>query len=200
MPAVPGYEGAWSSPADAPYIDPRYKPLWAALNDLDLVMVVHADAAAATEGLQDYTHGGLNMIINKTLPGEMIASLIVGHVFRDYPNLRLVCVETGVGWMAHFIKWMDVLQREHPAMYPGHTERLSETFHRHVFGSFLWDTVGVLNRDVIGVNNIMWCNDFPHAYGPWPNSSDLIRKELADIDEESRHKVLAGNAVRVFRL
>jgi hypothetical protein len=46
----------------------------------------------------------------------------------------------------------------------------------------------------------MWCNDFPHAYGPWPNSSALIRKELADIDEESRHKVLAGNAVRVFRL
>jgi predicted TIM-barrel fold metal-dependent hydrolase len=202
MPAVPGYEGAWSSPADAPYTDSRYKPLWQALNDLDLVMVVHADAAAATKGLEDYTnpHPGLNMMINKTLPGEMIASLIVGHVFRDHPNLKLVCVETGVGWMAHLVSWMDVLVREHPAMYAGLVELPSETFHKHVFGSFLWDTVGVFNRNTIGVDNIMWCNDFPHAYGPWPNSNVLIKKELAGIDEESRHKILAGNAARVFRL
>jgi uncharacterized protein len=200
MPAVPGYEGAWSSPADAPYTDSRYRALWAALDELGLVMVVHADAAAATRGLENYDNAPINMIINKTLPGEMIASLIVGHVFRDFPRLKLVCVETGVGWMAHLISWMDVLVREHPAMYPGLVERPSATFHRHVFGSFLWDTVGVLNRNIVGLDNIMWCNDFPHAYGPWPNSIDLIRRELADLDEEARHKILAGNAVRVFGL
>ena len=200
MPAVPGYEGAWSSPADAPYTDPRYAPLWSALDDLGLVLVVHADAAAATKGLENYDNASINMIINKTLPSEMIASLIVGHVFRDHRGLKLVCVETGVGWMAHLVSWMDVLVREHSAMYPGLVELPSETFHRHVFGSFLWDTVGVLNRNIIGVDNIMWCNDFPHAYGPWPNSIDLIRKELAELDEDSRHKVLAGNAERVFGL
>ena len=200
MPAIPGYEGAWSSPADAPYTDPVYQPLWEVLNDLDLVLVVHADAAAATRGLEDYTNAGVNMIINKTLPGEMIASLIVGHVFRDNHNLKLACVETGVGWMAHLVSWMDVLVREHAALYPGLVELPSETFHRHVFGSFLWDTVGVLNRDIIGLDNIMWCNDFPHAYGPWPNSVDLARKELADLEAETRHKILAGNAERVFGL
>jgi len=200
MPAVPGYEGAWSSPADAPYTDARYQPLWAALDDLGLAMVVHADAAAATRGLENYDNAPINMIINKTLPGEMIASLIVGHVFRDHRNLKLVCVETGVGWMAHLVSWMDVLVREHSAMYPGLVELPSETFHRHVYGSFLWDTIGVLNRNIVGIDNIMWCNDFPHAYGPWPNSIDLIERELADIEESSRHKILAGNAVRVFGL
>jgi len=48
MPAIPGYEGAWSCPADGPYYDPKYRPLWAALNDLGLIIVIHADAAAAT--------------------------------------------------------------------------------------------------------------------------------------------------------
>jgi hypothetical protein len=95
---------------------------------------------------------------------------------------------------------MDVLYRQHPAMYPGLVEKPSQTFRRHVFGSFLWDSIGVLNRSIIGVDNIMWCNDFPHAYGPWPNSKDLIGKELAGIDEETRHKILAGNAERVFGL
>jgi predicted TIM-barrel fold metal-dependent hydrolase len=200
MPAIPGYVGAWSSPADQPYTAPVYKPLWEALEDLGLVLVVHADAAAATPGLEDYTNPGINMIINKTLPSEMIASLIVGHVFRDHPGLKLVCVETGVGWMAHLVSWMDVLVREHPTLYVGLTEPPSATFHKHVFGSFLWDTIGVANKDVIGVDNIMWCNDFPHNYGPWPNSRDLHDKELGGLSAADRRKILAGNAVRVFGL
>jgi predicted TIM-barrel fold metal-dependent hydrolase len=200
MPAIPGYVGAWSSPADAPYTDARYRPLWETLNELGLVIVVHADAAAATPGLQDYTNPGINMIINKTMPAEMIASMIVGNVFHDFPNLRLVCVETGVGWMAHLVSWMDVLVKQHPSMYRALAELPSETFHEHVFGSFLWDTIGVFNRDTIGVDNMMWCNDFPHSYGPWPHSIDQITKDMGSLDERDRYKILAGNAVRVFNL
>lgn len=200
MPAVPTYVGAWSSPADKPYTSDFYAPLWPVLEELGLVMVIHADAAAATPGLENYTHPGLNMIINKTLPSEMIASLIVAHVFKNHPGLKLVCVETGVGWMAHLISWMDVLVREHPTLYKGLTESPSETFRKHVFGSFLWDTIGVANKDVIGVDNIMWCNDFPHSYGPWPNSRSSIDRDLAGVSPEDRYKILAGNAIRVFGL
>lgn len=200
VPSIPGYVGAWSSPADAPYTDPRYRPLWAVLDELGLILIVHADAAAATPGLQDYTNPGINMIINKTMPGEMIASLIVGHVFRDFPNLKMVCVETGVGWMAHLVSWMDVLVKQHPSMYRGLAELPSRTFHRHVFGSFLWDTIGVFNRDTIGVDNMMWCNDYPHSYGPWPKSIEQITTDMGSLNEKDRHQILAGNAVRVFNL
>jgi predicted TIM-barrel fold metal-dependent hydrolase len=200
MPAIPGYEGAWSCPADAAYYDPRYRPLWAALNDIGLVMVVHADAAAATAGLQDYSNNTINLIINKTLPGEMIATLIVKNIFHEFPDLKLVCVETGVGWMAHLVSWMEVLVKGHPHMYTSLKASPAETFHRHVYGSFLWDTMGVLTRDIIGVDNIMWCNDYPHNYGPWPHSIGQINKDLRGISSEHRQKILGGNAVRVFGL
>jgi len=200
IPAVPGYYGAWSSPADAPYVDPRYQPLWKVLHELDLVLVIHADAAAATPGLQDYTNPGLNMVINKTMAGEAIASFILGNIFQHNPNLRLVCIETGVGWMAHLVSWMDVLVRKHPSMYRSLVGLPSETFHQHVFGSFLWDTVGIENRHTIGIDNIMWCNDYPHNYGPWPHSDEQIRSDMSMLTAEERSKVLAGNAVKVFRL
>ena len=200
MPAIPGYVGAWSCPADAPYTSPVYAPLWDELERLGLVIALHADAAAATKGLQDYDEPSVNMIINKTMPQEMIASLFVAHVFRDHPDLKLVCIETGVGWMAHLISWMDVLVGEHPSMYPGLTEKPSETFHRQIFGSFLWDTIGVANRDIIGVGNIMWCNDYPHNYGPFPNSIKQIEKDLGMLSDEERHMILAANAMRVFGL
>ncbi len=196
MPAIPGYVGAWSCPADGPYTSPVYGPLWDALEELGLVIVVLASGKA----LQDYDEPAINMIINKTMPQEMIASLIVSHVFRDHPGLKLVCVETGVGWMAHLVSWMDVLVGEHPTMYPGMQGKPSEIFHQHVFGSFLWDTIGIANRDVIGIGNIMWCSDYPHNYGPFPNSQKQIAKDLGHLNPEERHLVLAGNAMRVFGL
>ena len=200
FPSIPGYVGAWSCPADEPYTSAVYAPLWDELEKLGLVIVVHADAAAATDGLQDYDEPSVNMIINKTMPQEMIASLFVTHVFRDHPGLKMLCVETGVGWMAHLWSWMDVLAREHPSMYPGIVGRPSETLKEHVFGSFLWDTIGVANRSVIGTGNIMWCSDYPHNYGPFPNSRALIDRDLAGLAPEERHMILAGNAVKLFGL
>jgi len=203
IPAVPGYYGAWSCPADHPYTSPFYEPIWQALEDYNLVMVLHADAAAATPGLSTYSApgvGGVSLIINKTLPAEAIASMIVGKVFQNHPKLKLVCSETGVGWMAHLVSWMSVLQREQPSSYAHLTEPMSDTFHKHVFGSFLWETCGVLNKELIGVDNMMWCNDYPHSYGPWPNSHAQIDKDLKGLNAEERHKILAGNAVRVFNL
>jgi predicted TIM-barrel fold metal-dependent hydrolase len=200
VPMVPGYEGAWSSPGDRPYIDPFYEPLWQALSDLNLVMTVHADAAAASPGLENYAVPAINLIINKTIPSEMIASLIVKKIFERHPNLKLLLVETGVGWMGHLVTWMDLLSKEHPQLYPDLKEPLSLTFHRHVFGSFLWDTIGIRMRDVIGIDNIMWCNDYPHNYGPWPHSKARYDQDLVGLSAEERHKILAGNAVKLFRL
>ncbi len=200
MPAIPGYVGCWSCPADAPYTSPVYQPLWDVMEELGLVIVTHVDAGAATPGLENYDNPGVNMIINKTLPSEMIASMICAHVFRDRPNLKLVCVETGVGWMAHLVSWMDVLIKEHPTMFPGLAEPPSATFRKHVYGSFLWDSMGVANRDLIGVDNILWCNDYPHSYGPFPNSRERIEHELKGIPDEDRRKILSGNAMRVFGL
>src|SRR5690606_18080724 len=141
---------------------------------------------------------GINMIINKTLPQEMIVSLIVGRVFERFPNLQLVCAETGVGWMAHLVSWMDLLYRKHAFMYADLPETPGETFRRHVSGSFLWDTIGVQNRDVIGIDSIMWCNDYPHDYGPWPNSREQFDIDLAGLTAQDRRKILADNAVRIF--
>ena len=202
MPAVPGYVGSWSVPAIHAYTHPVYIPLWQTLNDLGLVMVVHADAAAATAGLRGYENPAINMIVNKTMAQEMIASLIVGNIFHDYPNLRLVCIETGVGWMAHLVSWMELMMREEGFNFNFRhlKESPGETFHKHVFGSFLWDTMGVMTRDIIGVGNIMWCNDYPHSYGPWPHSRDRLEQDVAGLSAQDRYKILAGNAVRVFDL
>jgi predicted TIM-barrel fold metal-dependent hydrolase len=200
IPAVPGYEGAWSSPADHPYTSEFYDPIWRVCDELGLVLVIHPDAYAATPALQSYDQGPVNIIINKTGASEIIASLIVSGVFERYAGLKLLNVEGGVGWLAHLVPWMDVLFEEHPQLYEDLPRKPSAYYYDNVYGSFLWDSCGLANRDIIGIGNIMWCNDFPHNYGPWPNSRKKIETQLEGLREDEKRKILSENARALFGL
>ena len=200
IPAVPGYEGAWSSPADHPYTSEFYEPIWQTCNELGLVLVIHPDAYAATPALQSYDQGPVNIMINKTGASEIIVSLIVSGVFERHSGLKLLNVEGGVGWLAHLVPWMDILFEEHPQLYKDLPKKPSAYYYDHVYGSFLWDSCGLANRDIIGVENIMWCNDFPHNYGPWPNSRKKIETQLRGLGEDEKRKILSENAKALFGL
>jgi predicted TIM-barrel fold metal-dependent hydrolase len=210
FPVVPGFTGPWSCPADRPYFDPFYEPLWAELAELGLVIVGHNDAFAATPGLNGYDLDldappkpeGLTLLVNKSVSSEMIASMIWGGVFERHPSLQLTFVETGVGWMAHLVTWMDALLDAQPGIKAQLTlkEKPSHYFRRNVSASFLWDSCGIATRDIIGIDCIMWCNDYPHTYGPWPHSAESIDVDLAPCTPHERHQILAGNAQRIFRL
>jgi predicted TIM-barrel fold metal-dependent hydrolase len=80
------------------------------------------------------------------------------------------------------------------------TELPSTYFHKHISGSFLWDSCGIANREIIGTEGIMWCNDYPHDYGTWPHSGSWIASELDGVDAAGTELILAGNAVRIFGL
>jgi predicted TIM-barrel fold metal-dependent hydrolase len=60
--------------------------------------------------------------------------------------------------------------------------------------------VAVEERQHVGVDRIMFATDFPHIENEWPNSRPIIDKIYADIPEEDKHKIWAGNAVEFFKL
>ena len=46
------------------------------------------------------------------------------------------------------------------------------------------DDLGLRHRDVIGVNNLLWGNDYPHHDSIWPNSRAVIKRIFADVPED----------------
>ncbi|HBA41643.1 MAG TPA: amidohydrolase, partial [Alphaproteobacteria bacterium] len=57
---------------------------------------------------------------------------------------------------------------------------------------------GIENLHRIGVNNVMWGNDFPHPDGVWPDSQDLLSEQFAGIDAATVRKVTYENAARLY--
>jgi predicted TIM-barrel fold metal-dependent hydrolase len=76
----------------------------------------------------------------------------------------------------------------------------SAYFHRNVFAAFQEDALGIRDRYIIGVDNLLWGSDYPYVESTFPRSRQIIAEILADCSEEERAKVAGGNAARIYRL
>jgi len=53
---------------------------------------------------------------------------------------------------------------------------------------------------VVGVNNIIWGSDYPHPDCIWPDSREIIKRNLGHLDEQTLSQLLGGNAERLYRI
>ena len=60
------------------------------------------------------------------------------------------------------------------------------------------DTFGIHNRHYVGVERILWSNDYPHISADWPESWRTIQAAFSGVPAEERRLVLAGNAQRLY--
>jgi predicted TIM-barrel fold metal-dependent hydrolase len=206
LPLVPGKSTEWSTPANYDYTDTWWEPLWTELENLNLPVVSHVDSAVATPSISGYGKGPIRGVVNiwtnKAIGSEMIASLILAKVFERHPKLRFVLNETGIGWAAHLVPFMDVHVEMNPTIYKRFEfkRKPSEVWREHFLVSTLWDSCGVKNRDIIGIETFAWCSDYPETYGTFVRAKAQQDRDLAGCSEVERQAILAGNAIRVFGL
>lgn len=75
----------------------------------------------------------------------------------------------------------------------------SDYWHRNMFVEFMEDEIGIQLRDSIGVDNMIWGNDFPHAESTWPQSEAFLNRLFAKTTEEERRKITSENAAKLFQ-
>ena len=76
----------------------------------------------------------------------------------------------------------------------------SDFFHRNVYVSFQEDGLGIRDRELIGINNLMWGSDYPHQESTFPESREVTDRILNGVSEEERRKILRGNVARGYNL
>jgi predicted TIM-barrel fold metal-dependent hydrolase len=55
-------------------------------------------------------------------------------------------------------------------------------------------------RDLLGLDKILWATDFPHQESEFPHSDRVIGKNFDGVPEAEVAQIVAGNAIRFFRL
>ena len=76
----------------------------------------------------------------------------------------------------------------------------SDYFRRNMALTFIRDTVAVRCRDIIGVDNLLWSDDYPHLESCWPDSSRVIAQVMPEdeVPTADRRRLLHANASRIY--
>jgi predicted TIM-barrel fold metal-dependent hydrolase len=180
------------------YDQAGYDPLWRAAVDLGVPLVMHVGGNQAVLGREPT----IDLIRHATKDVHVQASLatmVLSGVFARHPGLRVGAVEFGASWAAYLGQQLDrayAVGRGPRALPPG--ELPSDHLRRNVFLSFQEDRAAMLWRRVIGVRNLLWGNDYPHAESTFPRSIEILGRDLRGVAPDDASRIVGGNAARMF--
>jgi predicted TIM-barrel fold metal-dependent hydrolase len=192
LPVFPNFPGT--------YDEPKFAKLWAAFADIGLPVVMHLGA-----NKRAFHHEpALDIVVHTTKDIHVqrsIATLVMGGIFTKHPNLQVQASEFGASWIAPLMANLDRLVKHHGKDLPipfADGESPSDHIRRNVSLSFQDDTVSVNLREMIGVDNLMWGSDYPHAEATFPYSHEYLQRHLDGVPNEDAAKIAGGNAARMF--
>ena len=190
-------------PEGRAYDSPEYEPLWAAAQDLELPIGLHTGLIRMGPGETMDKLMTPSYHVNRDHWARVsLTDMIASGVFERYPKLQVGSVEEEVSWAIYFLERLDYVYTERTRgddWPPFKNDMLpSDFFHRNVFISFQEDGMGISNRDIVGVDNLLWGSDYPHRESTFPKSRQVLEDILADCTEEEKAKIAGGNTARIY--
>jgi len=201
-----GLHGAlvWQAPhPDLPFTSDHYDRLWAAAQDLDApvsmhILTGHSYHAKERKDREHY-RGSVNLKLLDAI--NAIYDFIFYGALERFPKLKVVTVESEAGWMPFIVQQWDYYYRRFREKKPvPMTKPPSEYVRAQVFSCFFNDAVCGHNLAWWGEDNVMWSNDYPHWNSTWPDSLQVIRRDLGHLPAQTLRKVLAGNVCKLYGL
>jgi predicted TIM-barrel fold metal-dependent hydrolase len=186
---------------DMPYNDPGYEPLWAAAAAAAVPLSLHAGSGGAS--LVQHRGpgaGGINYIQISLDMQFCCQSMIWSGVFERHPELFVIFVEIGIGWIAPLITRMDDVWEQHRGwMKPVLGMAPSEYFSRNCGATFERDYPGIRTLEWCGDARLMWATDYPHAESNWPNSIPDAVANLKELSPDARARIISGAVRELYR-
>jgi predicted TIM-barrel fold metal-dependent hydrolase len=192
--------------AERPYGDPRYLPIFDAAAECGLVVAIHSGGEgmgiAAPPGgagrpsfyLEWHTLGSATSIMSH------LVSLVCHGVFERFPDLRVLLLEGGLGWLPGILWRLDTNWRGLREETPWLTRRPSEVVREHVRfttqplehtdgrDELLWEML-----EAAGAPDILcFASDYPH----W--DFDDPRSMLRRLPAAWRDRVMHENAAALY--
>ncbi len=152
---------------------------------------------------QDAPGAVVNSLLQLNAALSLTDWLFSGNLAR-FPDLKLYFAECQIGWVPYMLERMDKVWDQHRAWNEVRDgtvpEPPSHYFRTNVYCSFFDDEHGVDSLDAVGVDNVCYETDYPHADTVWPDCKETAQRLMKGLDDEVVEKVVRGNARRMLGL
>jgi predicted TIM-barrel fold metal-dependent hydrolase len=193
--------------ADKPYRHPIYERLWWTAQDAKMPLLLHIGTPRGGVPGNEFTMNlgeltGAGRSTTDYWVRYSLGAMLFAGVFDRYPGLKIGSVEHEASWIPHWLKQMDFTYLERPVFTKGWKSREgmlpSEYWKRNMFVEFMEDDLGVQLRDRIGVENMLWGSDYPHAEATFPRSQQFLERMFKGVPEADLRKITSDNAAKMF--
>jgi predicted TIM-barrel fold metal-dependent hydrolase len=199
------------SPAEhwlKPLNHPDYDRLWAVIQDCDLVINQHSGQGSppypVAQGSTPLWALEMSFFVQRGF-----THLILGGVFERFPKLRYILTESGCSWAPALMRQMDALYHGWKAGAIGEIDASRDPATKELpsfyakrncwYGASFPGPREIEGRHLVGLDRILWGNDYPHYEGSFPYSRENLRLAFSDVPEPEVRMMLGENAAKLYR-
>jgi predicted TIM-barrel fold metal-dependent hydrolase len=203
-----------SDPQDlgAPDLASRaWDPLWDACSTLSMPVHFHIGASLTTmsyfgtypwESHDDDTKlaiGGTLLFIGNA---RVVVNIICSGMLDRFPELKIVSVESGTGWIPFILEALDYEMDENaPAAKAKLSLLPSEYFRRQIYATTWFEQRNLASLiESVGEDNIMFETDFPHPTCLYPDPLLTAERNMRALSPSVRRKILGDNGMKLYRI
>lgn len=183
--------------------DTYWDPVWRAMEETEQVVSVHIGASGRLFKASDAM---LFTAVISSGPAmasiEFIADVLFSRVVHEFPRLKFVMTEGGIGYLPYLLERMDLAweNNRHWETTVNSNAKPSDLFQQSFWVCAVNETFGIQHASShIGIDKILWETDFPHAETCWPNSQQEAEKQFAGLSEDAVARISHLNAQEIFR-
>ncbi len=186
--------------------DPAYDRFYATLQELDIPVGIHpfpTDDLASGGDLRRHMPDAFYPMVTGFPIDHMLflTSLVADGFWEKFPRVRISFIESGGGWIAHWLNRMDSKYKWFGFQNPRIKKKPSLYFKEHcVMGFDPDDKLLKPMIEIVGEDYVTWCSDFPHIDAPYPNTMKELEEGTAGLSISAKRKVQGANAERIYGL
>ena len=206
---LPGAMVWQAPPPELSFATNHYERLWAAAQDLEVPISLHILTGQPFPWPRPLGRGSrkpafevMRSVVNSKLlyASNAMSDLIMTGVLERYPRLKFVLVENEVSWIPFYLTQYDKYWSREKNLDSPLTMLPSEYFLRQFYATFFNDPPSRWVFGTWGSDNLMWSNDYPHPNSTWPESWNVITRDLGHVSEAVRSRLLRDNARELYKL
>ena len=184
--------------------DRFWDPMFQACVETDTVVNMHIGSSSKMPSTSPDSPFIVSSILTfQNAMGSMVDYIMSG-VFQRFPELRIAYSEGQVGWVPYVLERADKLWHERGDTSFGTDlpDPPSSYVKDHIWFCIFDDDTGLRNRNQIGMDQITFEVDFPHADSTFPHTKKVAEDIVAraKLNKTETQKLFRGNAIRLYHL
>jgi predicted TIM-barrel fold metal-dependent hydrolase len=183
------YTGAWDV-------------LWEACQETETSVSMHIGSSSSMPTTSDDAPLATSMSMYAQNAQGSLCDWVFSGSLERFPDITIAYAESQVGWMPFQLERMDAVWRDGRGDVDNVKTLPSEQVKGRVYGCVFDDLHGLINRDAVGTDHILWETDYPHSDGTFPHSRKIAHElfTAAGMNAQECRMVLRSNAVKAYGL